>query len=124
MIQQTNHSLQRQVEQLQQQLSQQSLKPPQSPPSQAQVRGRQLQERESRKQLLPVQPSLESNDEAKLTPAAEFILEGQDNYKILRLMSLGTVALHFFNTFIILVAMAVIIFVISNLSTMSCHCNN
>ena len=122
MIQQTNHSLQRQVEQLQQQLSQQSLKPPQSPP-QAQVRGRQLQERESRKQL-PVQPSLESNDEAKLTPAAEFILEGQDNYKILRLMSLGTVALHFFNTFIILVAMAVIIFVISNLSTMSCHCNN
>ena len=45
-IQQTNHSLQRQVEQLQQQLSQQSLKPPQPPPpSQAQVRGRQLQER-------------------------------------------------------------------------------
>ena len=58
-IQQTNHSLQRQVEQLQQQLSQQSLKPPQPPPpSQAQVRGRQLQERESRKQL-PVQPSLQ-----------------------------------------------------------------
>ena len=58
-IQQTNHSLQRQVEQLQQQLSQQSLKPPQpSPPSQAQVRGRQLQERESRKQL-PAQPSLQ-----------------------------------------------------------------
>ena len=58
-IQQTNHSLQRQVEQLQQQLSQQSLKPPQSPPpSQAQVRGRQLQERDSRKQL-PVQPSLQ-----------------------------------------------------------------
>jgi predicted nucleic acid-binding Zn-ribbon protein len=57
--QQTNHSLQRQVEQLQQQLSQQSLKPPQPPPpSQAQVRGRQLQERESRKQL-PVQPSLQ-----------------------------------------------------------------
>ena len=40
-IQQTNHSLQRQVEQLQQQLSQQSLKPPQPPPpSQAQVTGR------------------------------------------------------------------------------------
>jgi N-acetylneuraminic acid mutarotase len=58
-IQQTNHSLQRRVEQLQQQLSQQSLKPPQPPPpSQAQVRGRQLQERESRKQL-PVQPSLQ-----------------------------------------------------------------
>ena len=58
-IQQTNHSLQRQVEQLQQQLSQQNLKPPQPhPPSQAQVRGRQLQERESRKQL-PVQPSLQ-----------------------------------------------------------------
>ena len=60
-IQQTNHSLQRQVEQLQQQLSQLSLKPraPQPPPpSQAQVRGRQLQERQSRKQL-PVQPSLQ-----------------------------------------------------------------
>ena len=57
-IQQTNHSLHRQVEQLQQQLNQQSLKPPQPrPPSQAQVRGRQLQERESRKQL-PVQLSL------------------------------------------------------------------
>ena len=57
--QQTNHSLQRQVEQLQQQLSQQSLKPPQPPPpSQAQVRESQLQERESRKQL-PVQPSLQ-----------------------------------------------------------------
>ena len=57
-IQQANHSLQRQVEQLQQQLSQQSLMPPQPPPpSQAQIRGRQLQERESRKQL-PVQPSL------------------------------------------------------------------
>ena len=58
-IQQTNHSLQRQVEQLQQQLSQQSLKPPQPPPpSQAQVTGRQLQERESRNQL-PVQSSLQ-----------------------------------------------------------------
>ena len=58
-IQQTNYSLQRQVEQLQQQLSQQSLKPPQPPPpSQAQVRGRQLQERKPRKQL-PVQPSLQ-----------------------------------------------------------------
>ena len=51
------HSLRRQVEQLQQQLSQQSLKPPQPPP-QAQVRGRQLQKRESLKQL-PVQPSLQ-----------------------------------------------------------------
>ena len=58
-IQQTNHSLQRQVEQLQQQLSQQSLRPPQPPlPSQTQIRGRQLQERESRKQI-PVQPSLQ-----------------------------------------------------------------
>ena len=47
-IQQTDQSLQRQVEQLQQQLSQQSLKLPQPPPpSQAQVRGRQHQERES-----------------------------------------------------------------------------
>ena len=55
-IQQTNHSL---WEQLQQQLSQQSLKPPQPPPpSQAQVRGRQLQERGSLKQL-PVQSSLQ-----------------------------------------------------------------
>ena len=55
-IQQTNYSLQRQVEQLQQQLSQQSLKSPQPlPSSQAQVWGRQFQERESRKQL-PVQP--------------------------------------------------------------------
>ena len=51
-IQQTNHSLQRQ---LQQQLSQRNLKPP---PSQVQVRGRQLQERESMKQL-PIQPSLQ-----------------------------------------------------------------
>ena len=43
------------------QLSQQNLKPPQPPPSsQAQVRGRQLQERESRKQL-PLQPSLQIN---------------------------------------------------------------
>ncbi|MCG8620573.1 MAG: hypothetical protein MJE68_01060, partial [Proteobacteria bacterium] len=51
-IQQTNYSLQRQVEQLQQQVSQQNLKPPQSTHhSQAQVRGRQLRERESRKQL-------------------------------------------------------------------------
>ena len=58
-IQQTNHSLWRQVEQLQQQLSQQSLKPPQPPPpSQAQVRGRQLEESESLKQV-PVQPSLQ-----------------------------------------------------------------
>ena len=58
-IQQTNRSLQRQVEQLQQQLNEQSIKPPQPPPpSQAQVRGRQLQERESRKQLT-VQPSLQ-----------------------------------------------------------------
>ena len=44
-IQQTNHSLQRQVKQLQQQLSQQSLKLPWlvPPPSLAQVRGGQLQ---------------------------------------------------------------------------------
>jgi hypothetical protein len=57
-IQQTNDFLQKQVEQLQRQLSQQSLKAPQPPPpSQAQNSGRQLQERESRKQL-PIQPSL------------------------------------------------------------------
>ena len=46
------------MEQLQQQLSQQSLNPPRPPPpSQVQVGGRQLQERESLKQS-PVQPSL------------------------------------------------------------------
>ena len=50
-IQQTDHSLVRRMKRLQQQpLSHQSLKPPQPPP-QAQVRGRQLQERESPKQL-------------------------------------------------------------------------
>ena len=55
-IQQTNNCLQRQVEQLQQQLSQQSLESPQPPPpTQAQIEGRQLQERESLEQL-PVQP--------------------------------------------------------------------
>ena len=57
-IQQTNHSLQKLAEQLQQQLSQQSLNLPRPPPpSQAQVGGRQLQERESLKQS-QVQPSL------------------------------------------------------------------
>ena len=61
-IQQTNHSLQKQVEQLQQQLTQQNLKPPQPrrhrrPRSQVQARGRQLQKGESLKQL-PVQQSL------------------------------------------------------------------
>ena len=58
-IKQTNHSLQRQVEQLQQQLIQQSLKPPQPPPPcQVQVRGRQLQERETLKKS-PVQLPLQ-----------------------------------------------------------------
>jgi hypothetical protein len=58
-IKQTNNSLQREVEQLQQQLSQQSLRPPQPPPPyQSHVRERQLQKRESRKQL-PVQPPLQ-----------------------------------------------------------------
>ncbi|MCG8622432.1 MAG: hypothetical protein MJE68_10615, partial [Proteobacteria bacterium] len=55
---QVTAEIQRQVEQLQQQLSQQSLKPPlPPPPSQAQARGRQFQERESKKKL-PVQSSL------------------------------------------------------------------
>ena len=56
-IQQTNHSLRKQVEQLQKQLNQQSLKPPQPPPPyQAQVRRRQLQERPKQ---LPILPSLQ-----------------------------------------------------------------
>ena len=61
-IEQANSSLQKQVERLQQQLSQQSLKPPQPPlPYLGQIRGRQLQERESPKQS-PVQPSLQVDD--------------------------------------------------------------
>ena len=80
-IQQTNHSLQRQVEQLQQQLSQQSLKPPRPPPpSQAQVRGRQLQERESRKQL-PVQPSLQVDHKPHPHRVRKIILNWRDGGK-------------------------------------------
>ena len=80
-IQQTNHFLQRQVEQLQQQLSQQSLKPPQPPPpSQAQVRGRQLQERESRKQL-PVQPSLQVDHKPHPHSVREISLKWRDGGK-------------------------------------------
>ena len=80
-IQQTNHSLQRQVEQLQQQLSQQSLKPPQPPPpSQAQVRGRQLQERESRKQL-PVQSSLQVDHKPHRHRVREVSLNWRDGGK-------------------------------------------
>jgi hypothetical protein len=80
-IQQTNHSLQRRVEQLQQQLSQQSLKPPQPPPpSQAQVRGRQLQERESRKQL-PVQPSLQVDHKPHPHRVRKMILNWRDGRK-------------------------------------------
>ena len=81
-IQQTNHSLQRQVEQLQQQLSQQSLKPPQPPsPSQAQIRGRQFQERESRKQL-PVQPSLHVDHKAHPHRVREMTLNWRDGGKV------------------------------------------
>ena len=81
-IQQTNHSLQRQVEQLEQQLSQQSLKPPQPPPpSQAQVMGRQLQERESRKQLLPVQPSLQVDHKPHPHRVREMTLKWRDGGK-------------------------------------------
>ena len=77
-IQQTNHSLQRQVEQLQQQLSQQSLKPPQPPPpSQAQVRGRQLQERVSRKQL----PSLQVDHKSHPHRVRKMTLNWRDGGK-------------------------------------------
>ena len=55
---QTNCTLQKQVEQLQKQLSQKRRKPPQPPTPKA--KGRQLQERESPKQL-PVQPSLQED---------------------------------------------------------------
>ena len=80
-IQKTNHSLQRQVEQLQQQLSQQSLKPPQPPPpSQAQVRGRQLQERESRKQQ-PVQPSLQVDHKSHPHRVGKMTLNWRDGGK-------------------------------------------
>ena len=44
--------------------------------------------------------------------------EGQDKYKTLKLMSLGTLALHLFNIFVFL---AIIMFIISN--TMSCQLN-
>ena len=88
-IQQTNHSLQRQVEQLQQQLSQQSLKPPQPPPpSQAQVRGRQLQERESRKQL-PVQPSLHVDHKSHPHTVRKMTLNWRDGGKAPFEMSRG-----------------------------------
>ena len=73
------------MEQLQQQLSQQSLKPPQPPPpSQAQVRGRQLQERESLKHL-PVQPSLQVDSKARpLKLALEWREGGKAPLKISR----------------------------------------
>ena len=88
-IQQTNHSLQRQMEQLQQQLSQQSLKPPQPPPpSQAQVRGRQLQERESRKQL-PVQPSLQVDHKPHPHRVGKLTLNWKDGGKAPFKMSSG-----------------------------------
>ena len=88
-IQQTNHSLQRQVEQLQQQLSQQSLKPPQPPPPfQAQVRGRQLQERESRKQL-PVQPSLQVDHKPHPHTVNKMTLNWRDGSKAPLKMSRG-----------------------------------
>ena len=77
-IQQTNHSLQKQVEQLQQQLSLQNLKPPQpSPPSEAQVRERQLQEREVPKQS-PVQPSLQVDHKPHLHGVRKIVLNWRD----------------------------------------------
>ena len=88
-IQQTNHSLQRQVEQLQQQLSQQSLKTPQPPPpSQAQVRGRQLQERESRKQL-PVQPPLHVDHKPHPEQVSKVTLNWRDGGEVPFEMSRG-----------------------------------
>jgi epidermal growth factor receptor substrate 15 len=92
-IQQTNHSLQRQVEQLQQQLSQQSLKPPQPPPpSQAQVRGQELQERESRKQL-PVQPSLAVDHKPHPHRVREMTLNWRDGGKVSLKMIRGAAVL-------------------------------
>ena len=80
-IQQTNHSLQRQVEQLLQQLSQQSLMSPQPPPpSQSQARGRQLQERESLKQL-PVQPSLQVDHKPHPHRARMMLMDWRDGGK-------------------------------------------
>ena len=80
-IQLTNHSLQRQVEKLQQQLSQQSLKPPPlPPPSQAQVRGRQLLERESPKEL-SLQPSLQVDHKLHPLKTRKTILNWRDGGK-------------------------------------------
>jgi serine/threonine protein kinase len=85
-IQQT---LQKQVEQLQQQLSQQSLKPSQPPPpSQAQVRGRQLQERDSRKQL-PIQPSLQVDHKPHPHRVRKMTLNWRDDGKAPFEMSRG-----------------------------------
>ena len=85
-IQQTNHSPQRQVEQLQQQLNQKSLKPPQPPPpSQAQVRGRQLQEREQ----LPVQPSFQVDHKSHPHIVTKVILNWRDEGKAPYLMNRG-----------------------------------
>ena len=67
-IQQTNHSLWKQVEQLQKQLNQQGLKPPQPPPPyQGQARGRQLQERESTKASLQVSQKPHPHGARKIT---------------------------------------------------------
>jgi hypothetical protein len=78
-IQKTNHSLQRQVEQLQQQLSQQSLKPPQPPLSH--IRERQLQERESRKQL-PVQKPLQVDHKPHPHRVRKMTLNWRDGGKV------------------------------------------
>ena len=77
--QQLNHSLQRQVEQLQQQLNQQSIKPPHPPPpSQAQpIGGRQLQERESRKQI-PIQSPLQLDHKPHPYRVREMMINWED----------------------------------------------
>ena len=84
-IQQTNHSLQTQV----QQLSQLSLKPPQPPrPYQGQVRERQLQERGSLKQL-PVQPSLQVDHQPHPRRVREMTVNWRDGGKAPFKMSRG-----------------------------------
>ena len=65
-IQKTNHSLKREVERLQKQLSQQGLKPPQPPPIPPKSTERQLQETDSQKNLL-VQATTPSWPQATLT---------------------------------------------------------
>ena len=90
-LQQIYHFLQRQVEQLQQQLSQQRLRPPQPPPP-YQAR-RQLQERESRKQL-PVQPSLQVDHKPHPHRARKMTSTWREGSKAPFKMSRGAAVVH------------------------------